>query len=137
MNKWKRDKNKKKEYDRLRYLSKREEILSHVKENYRKDPLKKRIYDIKRRPIKNKNRNTKYKEDEAYREKLLKKQKTPHATKVRKKDEDFALLLISQNISCASCKTLFIQGRFCIDHDHFTNKIRGILCVKCNSGIGL
>ena len=35
---------------------------------------------------------------------------------------------------CQCCKT--IPKKWCLDHDHNTNEIRGWLCDQCNTGIG-
>lgn len=42
------------------------------------------------------------------------------------------------NNKCAICgKSVNELGRaLCIDHSHSTSKIRGLLCTKCNLGIG-
>jgi hypothetical protein len=50
---------------------------------------------------------------------------------------DFDTLMESQNNCCAICKKTCITGRsLSIDHDHNTNKVRGLLCIKCNQGLG-
>ena len=36
---------------------------------------------------------------------------------------------------CGLCETS-IDGRYCIDHDHITGKVRGLLCHRCNVLIG-
>lgn len=43
------------------------------------------------------------------------------------------------NKSCAICKTpeKKLSRKLDIDHDHRTNKNRGLLCGKCNKGIGM
>lgn len=49
-----------------------------------------------------------------------------------------------QNSVCAICKNpeteIFKKSNklkdLCIDHCHFTGKIRGLLCRKCNTGLG-
>ena len=42
-----------------------------------------------------------------------------------------------QNYKCAICfKDLDNGKRTHVDHDHFTCKIRGVLCVNCNLGLG-
>jgi hypothetical protein len=53
--------------------------------------------------------------------------------------ESFQSLLDSQGGRCAICGTKEFGGpgkRPHVDHDHETNKLRGLLCVKCNAGIG-
>lgn len=56
---------------------------------------------------------------------------------------DFKYILHSQGGKCAICGSLeFGQGirdlkRGAVDHDHKTGEVRGILCDKCNRGIGL
>jgi Recombination endonuclease VII len=43
-----------------------------------------------------------------------------------------------QNSSCALCsKFEFDHFKLHVDHCHYTNKVRGLLCSKCNQGIGL
>lgn len=52
----------------------------------------------------------------------------------------FDKMLEDQNNKCAVCGNLFTDkgNRYaCVDHCHDTGKVRGLLCVKCNSGIGL
>lgn len=36
-----------------------------------------------------------------------------------------------------SCEICHSSAKICIDHDHKTGKIRGILCDLCNKGLGL
>jgi hypothetical protein len=52
--------------------------------------------------------------------------------------EDFDNKLIEQNGKCAICGTTD-SGKmdWCADHDHKTGQKRGLLCHKCNTGIGL
>jgi hypothetical protein len=47
-------------------------------------------------------------------------------------------MMARQNSSCAICHTPFEleETKPCIDHDHDTGVVRGLLCRKCNLGIG-
>ena len=48
-------------------------------------------------------------------------------------------LLHRQDHKCAICRTSDpgeYHGRFCVDHDHETSRIRGLLCHNCNSALG-
>ena len=73
----------------------------------------------------------------------------PHITRVYGLTEkDYELLLEKQDGKCGICGIKEIDfltnnnikrkiTRFFIDHDHDTKIIRGLLCDKCNRGIGL
>lgn len=51
--------------------------------------------------------------------------------------EDHAALINLQEGRCAICgKFPDTRGLF-VDHDHTTGKVRGLLCVKCNTGLGM
>ena len=58
--------------------------------------------------------------------------------------EKYFELFYLQNGLCAICgkpettvyKNSCLQSRLCIDHDHNTKKIRGLLCSKCNTALG-
>lgn len=47
-------------------------------------------------------------------------------------------LLSSQNYCCKICGVHKdnVKNHLSVDHCHKTGKIRGLLCIKCNSGIG-
>jgi len=55
--------------------------------------------------------------------------------------QDFNSMIENQNGQCGICARKFSTknntlGYPCVDHDHLTKKVRGILCRGCNSGIG-
>lgn len=54
--------------------------------------------------------------------------------------EDYTALLKRQGGCCAICKAKKPGGRwshFAVDHDHLNGNVRGLLCVRCNRGVGL
>lgn len=53
-------------------------------------------------------------------------------------EEQHNSLLEEQNHCCAICKTDSPMGRgtWHVDHCHETNEVRGLLCSKCNAGLG-
>lgn len=53
--------------------------------------------------------------------------------------EQYKAMLADQNGVCAICKGGFEAHRFkrpCVDHDHGTGKVRGLLCDLCNKMLG-
>jgi hypothetical protein len=54
--------------------------------------------------------------------------------------EEYERLLATQDYKCAICKRPREENtlgrRFAVDHDHNTGLVRGLLCYKCNTGLG-
>lgn len=52
--------------------------------------------------------------------------------------EMYEAMLAEQGGRCAICDATSAgrSGAWCIDHCHETNEVRGLLCVKCNAGLG-
>lgn len=50
--------------------------------------------------------------------------------------EQHAQMLLDQKGTCAICNKL-PQGKrpLCVDHDHYTGKVRGLLCYGCNRAL--
>lgn len=48
---------------------------------------------------------------------------------------DLMTLLEKQDGKCAICSGTL--NRFAIDHEHSTDKVRGIICIPCNTGLGM
>lgn len=53
-------------------------------------------------------------------------------------EEQFQAMLAAQRGCCAICQTTLALDKtgLHIDHDHSTGKVRGLLCGRCNAGIG-
>lgn len=53
-------------------------------------------------------------------------------------EETLQVLIQSQGGKCAVCRDVLRREKrgTHIDHDHVTGAIRGVLCVKCNAGLG-
>lgn len=55
--------------------------------------------------------------------------------------DEFNALRAAQANCCAICSMPFTEavrgdGAVAVDHDHRTGRVRGLLCFKCNAGIG-
>ncbi len=53
--------------------------------------------------------------------------------------EEYDVILAKQSHKCKICEIdeTKLRIKLAVDHDHKTGKVRGLLCDKCNRGIGL
>lgn len=76
------------------------------------------------------------------REKYSPSVKNPRASHLkaayRISEQQYSDMLIAQGGHCAVCQRKRPGGRgsFHVDHDHVSGKVRGLLCARCNMGIG-
>lgn len=127
----------KSDYKKKRYEDNKEEILRKMREYFLENQVEiksrrkeARVRDRDRLRAKAKKRYHNLTEDE---------KKTQALKKYGLTLEEYNVLFESQNKSCAICETSSPKSKlgFCVDHDHATGKVRGILCHSCNTGIGL
>lgn len=50
--------------------------------------------------------------------------------------DDVDAMIIEQSNCCSICEISFEQKQFVVDHDHKTNRVRGLLCQNCNLALG-
>jgi hypothetical protein len=122
------------EYNRKRYLENREKIIARNKlwyEAVKSNP------EYKRKACERaKKWQAKKRLDKSYRQRVYRKAVYyDHGIK----ESDYMALLEKQGYACKICGTLHVDEnlkRLFIDHCHTTEKIRGLLCVNCNLGLG-
>lgn len=53
--------------------------------------------------------------------------------------QEYIAILELQGFSCAICKSTSCQSKrnFAVDHNHVTGEVRGLLCKRCNTALGL
>ncbi len=51
--------------------------------------------------------------------------------------EQIGKILLKQNHKCGICRKPLHETKRWIDHNHKTGTVRGILCVRCNLGLGM
>ena len=104
------------------YLKNKDKILKKQKERYYKDKV--RFFIRSKVWIeKNKERHTAYIKNWSY---LKRYGITTQKVK---------LLIEHQKNKCPICNNT-LKNNFHVDHDHRTKKVRGVLCQRCNMGIG-
>ena len=88
--------------------------MNNKKENYKRFYQKHRIRIIEEKKISNRNR------------------------KYNITSEEYDNKLKEQNDCCDVCKTHKSEFNYnlCVDHNHTTNEVRGLLCYNCNSAYG-
>jgi hypothetical protein len=82
-------------------------------------------------------RKRRLEQPEKFKESSRKSERKRKLKKYGLTEEEYTVLLISQNNLCAiCCKDKESKRDWHVDHCHTTGKVRGILCHHCNLGLG-
>lgn len=118
-----KDKQKGREYARMWYQKNREKLIERARQWRLKNPEKSSANSI-RYYTKDKDRSNNWRIRRLYGISLA----------------DYNTMFEAQNGVCKICGTPPDSNgkikRLHIDHDHKTGKVRGLLCVTCNTGLG-
>lgn len=85
------------------------------------------------------NRDKRHATQKRYREKHVGKRKAYKAKARYGLSQDSWDALLAAHANCQICGSPFDEPgtRKCVDHDHDTGVVRGLLCNSCNGGLGL
>lgn len=115
--------NKQMEYGRRAYIKDPGRYKATLRRSYKKNIDKRRIDSAIKRSF------------PEYRDRAIERELKRHYGITLK---DYEELYRQQNGLCAICEAVPPPGqRFHVDHDHTSGQIRGLLCTRCNPGIGL
>ena len=118
-----------------------------------KDPEKRRLANLRyRESHKSKIRDTKRRYELAHKVEIRqyhRQYELDHKSTLQEYRRDYYLrknygltlaqydkLLASQDGRCVLCNHVQTGKRLSVDHDHITGRIRGLLCITCNTDIG-
>jgi hypothetical protein len=127
-------------YDKQYYIDKREKRINYSNNYYQNNKEKYKL-SAKLYRLKNKDKLNEYQRSHAKRnrDKYKKMQrKWVLNLKYNLSLEQYNEILKNQNNKCAICNKdrNDFNIDFAVDHDHKTGNIRGLLCGRCNMGIG-
>jgi len=136
----KRTKEKQREYDARNYTKHRETILQHKKEYHSVNTI---IINEKKKQRRLANL-VKFKEKDIIYHMKNKEKRNEYSKVYHLKYcygltlEDYNRIHDTQNGCCAICgkHETKLNKRLVVDHCHKTGKVRGLLCEKCNHGLG-
>lgn len=115
------------------------------KEYLRSNPkIKKKISDNRKENDRVYRKKNKIKRNEYLKEWSIKNPEKRRAQKYRNRYgidiKDYDILFLEQKGRCAICNTKEVKRKgmkyFAVDHCHKTDKVRGLLCYRCNSILG-
>ena len=135
----------------------RKQNMERTKQRRKDNPEERKEWDTKynnseshkksnkkyRKTNKGKANGDKWNESESHKKAMKKYQngngrKTKIESKYNLSYEDWLKMWENQDGKCIICGKSFSKpSNACTDHNHKTGKVRGLLCTKCNLGIGL